>query len=178
MKHQNNTNRGAKLSWKKIKKQGNKFREKLGLSSSSSDQGWIKATLQPNDPKAIASFTLCLHFIDKVDQLRKKHNGIPEELDRICIEETGLNLGTFTSFLTELSVRMVMSKQGLFGGNLLGYSDTIGTCLDGKWEYTHYPKSRHEQFLKHWDIATGKGKDPWGFTKRFLFSDFVKEGNN
>ena len=159
MKSKKNKKKGNEFSYKMFEKKGKKFRK--AYSSQSNTGQWNSATIEPSssDPleKLMLSGTVRLN--EKYDELSYEFNGIPEEIDRRCIEATGLNLKTYSSFWAEFILRAILHQKGVLP-NPLDYIDTLGAYQEGKKsDYQCITQEEYEHFIKCFDIYSGENTE-------------------
>ena len=176
MKSKKNKKKGNEFSYKMFEKKGKKFRK--AYSSQSNTGQWNHATIEPSssDPleKLMLSGTVRLN--EKYDELSYEFNGIPEEIDRRCIEATGLNLKTYSSFWAEFILRAILHKKGVIK-DPLDYIDTMGAYVEGQSskdsKFHHISEKEHEHFTNCFEIYSEQDTDKaLDFQKWLLTTDF------
>ena len=122
----------------------------------------------------------CAHLNDKEAEVRATFKTIPEDIDRKCIEATGLNLHSYISTFNELVLRTIQYEEGCIDDPFI-YMETIGAQIggeDGVIEVQHISKDQHTYFLKCIDILFAEGGDlkhqsSKSFSDWFLDTNFI-----
>jgi len=176
MKRNKRNKNSNDLCWKKLEKKGRKARKARGLSNKGGS--WSRGEIGGKDHSEgnTALFKVCVALEEKVNNIRSQYNGIPEDIDRKCIEETGLNLQTYINYFHEFVIRAVLHEQGQIE-DPLGYFDTIGTASEGsKAEYFEVSEEEHKHFLKCFEINTDKKISSMEFQSWLLQTSFKRGG--
>ena len=158
MKPKKNKEKGNELSYKMFEKKGKKLRKQNGFPKNSGQ--WNKATLDfSSDPLHKHMLNGVNAFNQKVEELDYEFGGIPEDIDRKCIEATGMNLKNYTKFWNEFILRAILHQKGVLP-NPLDYIDTLGAYQEGKKsDYQCITQEEYEHFIKCFDIYSGENTE-------------------
>ena len=160
-----------KKNFKKLLKKIDKSRKKYGFSNEGISKSHI--SIPPQDPTVIMLYKCAIVFNDTVDLIRDHFDGIPEFLDKKCLQESGMRLQDLTNFFTQFIVRMSLAQFAETDEKrvelLFGDLQTLSYLIDGKPVIDHQSKEDNEEFQR---LFTMFRESP---TKIFEFMEYAIE---
>lgn len=149
------SNKDKEFNRKSFQKKGKKFRK--GFGAKSHDDNWSFGSL--NDPKFKHQWEITSRLNRKFDEICKANNGVPEDLDRICIETTGLSLRNYIAFFTEFILRAHMYKTGALK-DPFDFLDTIGFKQgEDEPDFLQISEEEYDHYIRCWKITKKKDLD-------------------
>jgi len=159
-----------KKQFKKLLKKADKSRAKQGFSNKGVSKSLIK--IKPNQG-TIDSFELALAFHNAVQEIRHNKKGMPEFLDKKCLQDTGFRVNDLDTFFGELTFRMGMADPKIHSEEKLKeimftHFQTLSVMIDGKPEIEHTSIEEHQKYLHWYDRFEGNQKAVFDFIGFFI----------
>ena len=139
-----------KKQFKKLLKKADKSRAKHGFSNEGVSKTLIK--IKPDQRHRIA-LKVAIAFDDAVREIIHDKGGIPEFLDKKCLQDTGLRVRDLNDFYLEFTSRMGMADPKIHSEEKLkeimfSHFQTLSYMVDGKAEIFHTSEEEHQKYLR------------------------------
>lgn len=158
-----------KKQFKKLLKKADKSRAKHGFSNEGVSKTFVQIKPDQNIRNA---FKVAIAFDDAVQELRHDKGGIPEFLDKKCLQDTGFRVSDLTDFYREFTCRISMLDPNFSEEKceaiMFDHFETFSTMIDGKAEIVHTPYEQHLKYLRGYKQFKSNPQAVYDFVYFFL----------
>ena len=145
-----------KKPFKKLKKAADKVRKQKGLTNDVDTHGF---TVQPEHLEQFRTYLQSGIALDHaVNVIRRVKNGIPENLDKRCIQATGMRVQELNNFYMQWNTRMAMSLGAKTKEEnikiMTGYHETVVAGGSGKAKdgVMVIPREEYDKYIQWFDL--------------------------